>query len=74
MKFLQVMKGILTIWIAIHGLSVMILFTLLLFAVPGIDFPFSSIRSLSAGILGYAAVEYKLRQKKEKNQENVQNE
>lgn len=72
MKFLQVIKGILTIWIAIHSLSVMILLMLLLFAVPGTDFPFSSIGSLAAGILGYTAVEYKLRLKKEKQQENVQ--
>lgn len=72
MKFFQVMKGILTIWIAIHGLSLMILFTLFLFAVPGTDFPFSTIGSVIAGILGYIAVEYKLRQKKEEHEENVQ--
>ncbi|GEK58176.1 hypothetical protein CHL76_08450 [Marinococcus halophilus] len=72
MKFLQVMKGILTIWIAIHGLSAMILFTLFIFAVPGTDFPLSSIRSLVAGIMGYVAVEYKIRKKNEKKQENVQ--
>ncbi|MDX6152603.1 hypothetical protein [Marinococcus sp. PL1-022] len=72
MKFLQVMKGLLTIWIAIHSLSVMVLLILLLLAVPGTDFPLSSVGSLIAGILGYAAVEYKLRQKKENQKENVQ--
>ncbi|MDZ5781920.1 hypothetical protein [Marinococcus luteus] len=70
MKLLQVIKGILTIWIAIHSLSVMILLILLLLAVPGTDFPLSSIGLLMAGILGYAAVEYKLK-KKEENQEKV---
>lgn len=67
MKILVVLKYILMIWVIIHGLTAIVLGSLIISGAHHIDVPVSSAISASAGSGIYIWVDHHLKQKEGKN-------